>query len=188
MDWLGLSRLGSPESPRPPRLGQDDFTNHKEPEPTLPEPKPRSGGRGGIPKETSDPDDWLGVGGSPTKHSTPKQKRSNQLSSDQPDDWLGIGRSSPIKDNVSDWLEGKDSKEELPDDWLGVTKDTSALKSGTNDDWLGEIKTSSVVKSGKNDDWFGSSSGPGAEKGDVAASGDYTELSVELEDPFRYKP
>ena len=164
VDWLGLSRLGSPKVTS--KDNEDDDIG-------MEPPRPRSGGRGGVPKELPEPDDWLGSSsrkGKPEKKPTPS-------TSDQPDDWLGassgktddwLGASSGKTD---DWLGASAGKDA---DWLGV-KDGPAAKDSDGDDWLGLSKG----KEGKSDDWLG---GPEKSKKDsTAASGDY----LGLDDPFK---
>ena len=148
VDWLGLSRLGSPAEKR------DDT-----------KPAAENSSSGNTKKETEkssgDPDDdWLGLA------SNSKSNRSRsppKAVTDEDDDWLSLGATgtrksrrgsqsrsrSPDKstsDKSDDWLGPGKETEDMADDWLSATlksKKENRLSSA-GDDWLGfnEAKSS----------------------------------------------
>ena len=148
VDWLGLSRLGSPAEKRDETKDPDEISRNSTPK-----------------KESSKPgadtdDDWLGLGSSSKEH---RSRSPTKSTADADDDWLGLGTGSrksrrssqsrirspdkPTGNKSDDWLGlGKDEKEDFSDDWLSATlKSKKERKSSTTgDDWLGlnDTKTS----------------------------------------------
>ena len=148
VDWLGLSRLGSPAEKR-------DDTKHAV------ENSSRDNTRKETEKSSGDPDnDWLGL----TSSSKINRLRSPpKAAADADDDWLSTGapetriirrdsqsRSrSPDKSTTNrsdDWLGlGKEEKEDVADDWLTATLKSKkeSRSSAAGDDWLGLNDTKS---------------------------------------------
>ena len=140
-DWLGLSRLGSPETtPRMPYDSDEEtaevITARENPNAKAKQTTAAATKTEGATKEdtkiVADPDDWLGIG-SPNKKIS--QSLRSSLRSDP--DWLGVKDDG--KDNkVDDWLGLKDTKTGSADDWLGLKGTKSASrKDTTGDSYLG---------------------------------------------------
>ena len=143
VDWLGLSRLGSPAEKK---------------NETKPSAESSTSASTKNESEKSD-DNWLGLGSSSRSS---RSRSPPKATAEAGDDWLGMGTSrrsrgdsqsrskSPenlIDKKASDWLDlGKDDKEDEADDWLSATLKSKKERksSAAGDDWLGLNDTKST--------------------------------------------
>ena len=96
VDWLGLSRLGSPDYVKSDIAPTKQTQNDGVPQPAV-EISPAAA--------TADDDDWLGVS---------KARRARQASPGRADDWLGgadVGSVGARKEKVDDWLMSATAKD-----------------------------------------------------------------------------
>ena len=148
VDWLGLSRLGSPaekkDDTKPAAENSSGDNTRKETEKSSGDPdddwpgltsSSKSNRSRSPPKANADADnDWLSIG-APGNRRTRRDSQSRSRSPDKStsnksDDWLGLG---------------KEEKEDVADDWLTATlKSKKESRSSTvGDDWLGLNDTKS---------------------------------------------
>ena len=142
VDWLGLSRLGSPAEKRDDtKTAAENSSNDntkKETEKFSGDPdddwlavasNSKSNRSRSPPKAVADADDdWLSLGATGTrktrKGSQSRSRSPDKSTSDKSDDWLGLG---------------KKTKEDMADDWLSATlrSKKESRSSAAGDDWLG---------------------------------------------------
>ncbi len=193
VDWLGLSRLGSPDTN--PKAGgaqaeqSSDYLGIGYDEPESKQPL-KSALKTPPPKEDQ-ADDWLGIGSSNRRSNQPGRRTETATSrdSDIADDWLGLSDSKgkgqaddrlgvksdkmPSRETkkVDDWLGSRDKRSNKGDDWLGV-KDA---KADQKDDWLGGRD----VKTDKKDDWLGTGDSKATKESGVSQA--YLDLGPDID-------